>query len=95
MRAGAVLINTARSALVDHDDLVSVLREAPIWAGLDVYDNEPEKGGDPILELDNVVATPHIGFKTHEGLTRLTRETIANIGRYLVQDSTNRLIPQP
>jgi len=95
MKQGAVFINTARSGLVDHDDLVSVLRDGHIHAGIDVYSDEPERGKDPLLELENVVATPHVGFKTHEALTRLTQQTIANIGRFFAGDSKNRLVPPP
>lgn len=93
MKNGSVLINAARADIVVHEDLLSVLKENRIHAGIDVYTNEPEKGTDPLLSLPNVVAAPHIGFKTHEALTRLTKETIENIGRYLRRDATNRLVP--
>ncbi len=99
MRPGAVLINTARSELVEPDALLAALLERRIFAGLDVYSQEPARGvrrdapfAVPLQGLDNVVLTPHIGFKTTEALARLAQETIGNIGRFLRGDRTNRLV---
>ncbi|MER8481785.1 NAD(P)-dependent oxidoreductase [Mesorhizobium sp. M1322] len=60
MKPTAYLINTARGPIVDQEALTKVLQERRIaGAGLDVLEQEPPDAGDPILELDNVILTPH------------------------------------
>lgn len=62
MKPSAVLINTARGGIVDQEALVEALQAHRIrGAGLDSYDPEPPVAGDPLLQLDNVVLTPHTG----------------------------------
>ena len=92
LRDGAVLINTSRAGLVEEKALVRELQEGRIYAGLDVFHNEPVSASDPLPKLDNVVATPHLGFKTDVALERLARVTLKNIRRFLDRDPTNRII---
>ncbi len=62
MKPTAVLINTARGAVVDEMALYRALEGKKIWAaGLDVFEVEPVPLDNPLLKLDNVVAIPHIG----------------------------------
>ena len=62
MKSTAILINTARGNIVDETALVTALREHWIMAaGLDVVETEPPGKDHPLLQLDNVVITPHIG----------------------------------
>lgn len=95
-----ILVNVARGQLVDTAALVDALKDGRLsGAGIDVYEEEPPAGTgrcqDPalneLLTLDNVVMTPHLGFKTREALHRLGEETIVNIGRFLRGDSKNRV----
>jgi len=66
MKPGAVLINTARGAIVDYEALARMIREEKLWgAGLDVFHQEPHVP-EELLALDRVVLTPHIGTKTVE-----------------------------
>ncbi len=66
MKENAFLINCARGGIVDEHALYDALSQGKIaGAGMDVYENEPPTG-NPILDLDNVVATPHIGASTRE-----------------------------
>jgi glyoxylate reductase len=67
MKPTAVLVNTSRGPIVDEAALVDALRRRAIaGAALDVFDVEPLPAGHPLLALDNVVLTPHVGYVTKE-----------------------------
>ncbi|MET1159887.1 MAG: D-2-hydroxyacid dehydrogenase [Thermoprotei archaeon] len=71
MKKNAILINTARGAVVNTNALIKALKEGWIaGAGLDVYEEEPLPPDHPLLKLDNVVLTPHIGASTYEAQER-------------------------
>ncbi len=73
MRPETIFINISRGKVVDEPALIQALREGQIRAaGLDVFEREPLNTDSPLLQLNNVVATPHIGSATHE-----TREAMA------------------
>ena len=85
MKPSAILINVARGAVVDQDALYSALSEGWIRAaGIDVTDPEPIPSGDPLLTLDNLVVTPHIGSASMEArrdtCLLAARNLIAGIG---------------
>lgn len=67
MRETSYLVNTSRGSIVDEVALVEALRSGSIaGAGIDVFEAEPVPAGHPLLELDNVVLTPHVGYVTKE-----------------------------
>lgn len=73
MRPQSIFINISRGKVVDEPALIAALQQGQIRAaGLDVFEREPLPHDSPLLQLNNVVATPHIGSATHE-----TREAMA------------------
>jgi glyoxylate reductase len=78
LRDGACLVNTARGELVDEPALVAELVSGRIRAGLDVFAHEPEVPGE-LLELPNVVLTPHIGSATRQTREAMTRLVVDNL----------------
>lgn len=84
MQTGAFLVNTARAGLVDEDALVDALRMHRIGgAGLDVFWQEPLPITHPLLALDNVVLTPHLGYATDENMAAFYGGVIDNIRAWL------------
>jgi phosphoglycerate dehydrogenase-like enzyme len=84
MKPSARLINTSRGPIVDEPALIEVLRERRIaGAALDVFDIEPLPADHPFRSLDNVLATPHIGFVARELYRTFYRDTVENITRWL------------
>jgi D-3-phosphoglycerate dehydrogenase / 2-oxoglutarate reductase len=68
MKPSAILVNTSRAALIEAGALVAALRRGrPGFAAVDVFEEEPMRNVDlPLLQFEQVVATPHIGYVTHE-----------------------------
>ena len=78
LRDGACLVNTARGEIVDERALVAELVSGRISAGLDVFAHEPEVPRE-LLDLPNVVLTPHIGSATRQTREAMTRLVVDNV----------------
>jgi phosphoglycerate dehydrogenase-like enzyme len=95
MKKSAYLINTARGAIVDEGALVKILREHAIaGAALDVFVEEPLAANHPLLQLDNVVLTPHLGWPTDSGFAGFAENAVTNILDYLNGKLTRVVNPE-
>jgi len=95
MKPGAILINTARGALVDADALVSALRSGHLaGAAIDVLAEEPPVCGNALLEYggDNLIITPHIAWGTDQARQNAIDELAANAVAYLHDEERNRVV---
>ncbi len=80
MKDSAFFINNARGAIIDQEALLDELQTGGLrGAALDVYDMEPIPDDHPLLELDNVVTTPHLGGATEEVITRHSEMLVSDI----------------
>jgi glyoxylate reductase len=78
LRDGACLVNTARGEIVDEEALMRELASGRIRAGLDVFAHEPSVP-DALLDLPNVVLTPHLGSATRQAREAMTRLVVDNV----------------
>ena len=84
MKPTAFLINTSRGALIDEPALIKALQERKIaGAGLDVQETEPPVEDNPLYTLDNVILTPHMGWKGLETRQRLLSILKGNIDGFI------------
>ncbi|WP_422777717.1 2-hydroxyacid dehydrogenase [Pseudomonas mediterranea] len=80
MRPETLFINISRGKVVDEAALIDALRNGQIrGAGLDVFEREPLDPDSPLLRMDNVVATPHMGSATHETREAMARCAVDNL----------------
>jgi glycerate dehydrogenase len=95
MKRTAILINTARGALVDSQALADALANGTIAAAaVDVLPKEPPVDGDPLLvyDGDNLVVTPHIAWATDEARQNAIDELAANTRAFLDGVDRNRIV---
>ena len=89
MKPTAMLINTARGAVIDETALADALRQKRIaGVALDVFENEPHVT-DVLYRLDNVVLTPHVGTGTIDTRIAMAEEALANIRNFFQGTPTN------
>ncbi len=80
MKPTAILVNVSRGAVVDTDALTEALASRRIYAAaLDVTDPEPLPRGHPLLRLDNVIITPHLGSATEQTRQRMAEMSVENL----------------
>lgn len=83
MKPGALLVNTSRGPIVERAALLAALQEERIRAALDVFDEEPPPGDDPLRSAPGVLLTPHLGYVTEETLRGFYEDTVENIEAWL------------
>ncbi|MEU0369007.1 hydroxyacid dehydrogenase [Streptomyces sp. NPDC006283] len=92
---GAVLVNTARSWVVDQTALLSEVVSGRLRAGLDVFDSEPLPSSSPFLGLPNVVVTPHIAGGTLEARRAQGRTVVEELQRFFAGEPlVHEVLPQ-
>ncbi|MBI3636147.1 MAG: hypothetical protein HY216_08025 [Candidatus Rokubacteria bacterium] len=93
MKRTAILVNTARGALVDREALIDALRQGKIaGAGLDVFHDEPLKLDDPLLAMETVVLSPHNAGQTPEVVRDGLLRAVENIESYLAGNPTDVIV---
>jgi glycerate dehydrogenase len=94
MKPNAILINTARGALVEDAALIAALQQASIaGAAYDALREEPPRHGSPLLDLNlpNFIVTPHVGWASNEAVQALADQVIDNIEAFIAGSPRNLL----
>jgi D-3-phosphoglycerate dehydrogenase len=95
MKPSAILVNTSRAPLIEPNALVNALRAGrPGFAAVDVFEKEPLRDvGDPLLTMDNVIATPHIGYVSRDEYELQFTDIFDQIVAYAAGNPTNVVNP--
>jgi D-3-phosphoglycerate dehydrogenase len=95
MKPSSILVNTSRAPLIEPNALVNALRAGrPGFAAVDVFEKEPLRDtGDPLLNMDNVVATPHIGYVSRDEYEIQFTDIFDQIVAYARGEPTNVVNP--
>lgn len=95
MKKSAIVINVARGAVVDEEELSNAVATGEIAGiGIDVYNGEPMAETSPyvrVMDMDNVILTPHMAWATYEARIRCMREIAENIDAFLKGGKRNRV----
>ena len=90
MKPTAYIVNTSRGALIKEDDLIEALQQGRLaGAALDVQDPEPPALDNPLFAMDNVIMTPHIGWRRYESRQRLVDLIADNIKAFIDGKAVN------
>ena len=93
MKDGAILINTARGALVNEEDLAEALRSGKLRAAaLDVVKVEPQSADSPLLGVPNLYITPHLAWADREARQQIIDTAAANLRSFTEGGSLNRIV---
>ena len=95
MKPSALLVNTSRAGLIEPGALVTALQHGrPGFAAVDVYEQEPVTDtADPLLAMDNVICTPHIGYVTRDEWELQFRDVFDQINAFVAGTPTNVVNP--
>jgi D-3-phosphoglycerate dehydrogenase / 2-oxoglutarate reductase len=95
LKPTAMILNCARGGIVEEEALYEALRERRIaGAALDVFENEPPVGSK-LLELDNIVVTPHLGASTREAQEKVSLEMAEHVKMFLKEGKISNAVNAP
>lgn len=95
MKKSAFLINTSRAPIVQPQALLQVLRQKRIaGAAIDVFEREPVESENPLLQLDNVILTPHLGYVTEDNYRLGYGDAVEDILAYMSGHPIRRITLQ-
>lgn len=90
MKQDSIFINTARAELVEEGSLLKNLMNKQIgWAGLDVFEQEPILENDPLLQMENVILSPHVGYNSPESINNMLEIAVDNIVEFFTGTPRN------
>ena len=96
MKSNAILINVARGAITNEQDVMSAIKNGTIGGfGTDVYSTEPMPSDSPFIsisEMPNVILTPHMAWGAYEARVRCVNEIAQNIKSFISGDNRNRIV---
>jgi D-3-phosphoglycerate dehydrogenase len=96
MKPGVLIVNAARGGIVHEADLEQALREGKVGgAALDVFEEEPVDPDHPLLKLDNVIATPHLGASTAEAQERVALTIAEQVVAFLTTGAVRNQVTLP
>jgi len=94
MKPTALLVNTSRAELIEHDALISALnRGRPGLGAVDVYESEPILQGHALLRLENCICTPHIGYVELDSYEMYFSAAFDNVINFIKGRPTNIVNP--
>ncbi len=94
MKPTALLVNTSRAELIAPGALIQALNQSrPGLAAVDVFESEPPLAGQPLLRMENVICTPHIGFVEKTGYESMFSQAFRNILAYVGGEPVNVVNP--
>jgi lactate dehydrogenase-like 2-hydroxyacid dehydrogenase len=95
MKESAVIVNTSRGPVIDEKAMTNALMEGTIrGVALDVFEQEPTPLDNPLLQLDNVVVSPHCASATWETRRKMANCTVENVLAYLKGDRPPNVVPE-
>jgi D-3-phosphoglycerate dehydrogenase len=95
MKDSAILVNTSRAELIAPGALLEALQQGrPGYAALDVFESEPLAPSDPLLRMENVLATPHLGYVEADSYALYFRIAFQNIVDFAAGKPANLLNPE-
>ncbi|HEU4460624.1 MAG TPA: D-2-hydroxyacid dehydrogenase family protein [Methylibium sp.] len=95
MKPAALFVNTSRAELLQDNALVAALnRGRPGMAAIDVFESEPIMAGTPLLRLENVICTPHLGFVELDHYERMFRTAFENVVAFIAGAPANLVNPE-